>query len=147
MIEVLAIVALVLGVVVVARRLGKKPAPVAAHAVSPVERWAELEVRRLLGARVDASAASIERAFAGQPEPEVAREIEAKVAGIDLAYERAVGSVEAADVRVELSFDDGHVARSTKRVPWNELPESVREEFAHSGAAHVYRPWLLPWQR
>jgi hypothetical protein len=147
MIEILALIGLVLAVYWVVRRFAAKPASPATQERSAMERWAEQEALRIVASRIEVSQATLEHAFAGQSETEVVREVEAKVAGIDLAYERAAGAREQVDVRVEVSFEDGHIARGQKRYALAELPESVRDELAQTGASHVYRPWLFPWQR
>lgn len=147
MIEILALISLVLGVYWVVRRFTAKSASPVAAEPSAIERWAEREALRIVATRIDASQATLERVFAGQADAEVVREVEAKVAGVDIAYERAAGGRDEIDVRVEVSFEDGHVARGQKRVAARELPESVRDELAQTGASHVYRPWLFPWQR
>jgi hypothetical protein len=147
MIEILALICLVLGVYWVVRRFTARSASAVAIEPSEVERWAEREALRIVATRIDASQATLERVFAGQLDQEVAREVEAKVAGVDIAYERAAGGRAELDVRVEVSFEDGHVARAQRRFPAAALPESVRVELAQTGASHVYRPWLFPWQR
>lgn len=147
MIEILALIGLVLAVYWVVRRFTARAATPAPRESSEVERWAEREALRIVASRVEVAQATLERVFAGQSDAEVVREVEAKVAGVDLAYERAAGARGELDVRVEVSFEDGHVARAQRRFAAAALPESVRDELAQTGASHVYRPWLFPWQR
>jgi hypothetical protein len=147
MLELLALFGLVIGVVLVVRRLRSKPASAPEVARSEVERWTEREVLRIFAARLDVGRATLEQAFSGQADPEVVREVEARVSSIDLAYERVAGPEKQLEARVEVSFEDGHVERASRRLAWAEVPQGVREELDRTGASVVYRPWLLPWQR
>jgi hypothetical protein len=111
---------------------------------SAIELWAEEIVALELGKKLGTDRELVLKALRGEPEPETVGSMEQSVKAIQLAYERMTQPNEA-EVRVELSFEDGssHVAR--KRVSWQEMPEVVRDEFARTGGSRVYRPFHFPW--
>jgi hypothetical protein len=126
---------------IIRKRRKAKKAPVAKTAV---DLWAEEIVALELGKKLGSEREVILKALRGEPEPEAVGSMEQAVKSIQLAYERMPQPNEA-EVRVEVSFEDGtsHVAR--KRVGWQEMPEAVREEFARTGGSRVYRPFHFPW--
>jgi hypothetical protein len=128
------------------RRLAKrrKNAKAARPAKTAVELWAEEIVALELGKKLGTDREVVLKTLRGEPEPDTVGSMEQSVKNIQLAYERMPQPNEA-EVRVEVAFEDGtsHVAR--KRVSWQEMPEDVREEFARTGGARIYRPFHFPW--
>ncbi|NUP10406.1 MAG: hypothetical protein HOW73_30520 [Polyangiaceae bacterium] len=147
--EFVALAAVFLFVYVLVSRLAKrgkkKSAPSRAEAA--IETWAKAEVARLLAARLDIEAEDMATTLDGNPDPDIVTKVEKLVSGVEVVFARALGSTNDADVRVEVRLDNGGLERSVKRIAFSELPDDVREEFAKSGTAHVYRPWSFPWQR
>jgi hypothetical protein len=129
----------------IAKRRSKKTGPTKQEAA--VEAWARDEISRMLATRLEVEESELATTLGGNPDPDLVTRLEKTVSGVEVVYERAVGSTQQADVRVEIRLDSGDLERSLKRIPWADLPEGVKDEFAKTGTAHVYRPWMFPWQR
>lgn len=114
---------------------------------SAAEAWARTETARIVAARIAAEEADVASTLGGNPDPDLVSRIEKVVQKVEVVYERVPGNTTSADVRVEVTFEDGSTERVVRRSLFGELPETVKDDFATSGAAHVFRPWLFPWQR
>ena len=150
MLETLALFTLALAAFFIAARVFKKmPARASTEESSPLDAWASGEMARLAATKLLLDERSVAKALAGEPDPDTVTALERGTRKVELLFERVPGALggEAADVSVELSFEDGSSARAQRRAAWTELSSSVRDEFARSGSGRVYRARPLPWQR
>jgi hypothetical protein len=113
-----------------------------------VEAWAEEMVAAELARKMGSERSGVLETLRGNPDPDTVGAVEQAVRSVQVAYEKlssSGGGQTEAEVRVEVSFEDGtnHVAR--KRVGWDELPQTVRDDFARTQGAMVYRPFVFPW--
>jgi hypothetical protein len=113
---------------------------------SAVEIWARAEVARMLAEKLELEESDVSETLGGSPDPDLVTRIEKTVSGVEVVYSRALGAAGNADVRVDIRLEKGDMLRSEKRIPWGELPDHVKDDFAKTGTAHVYRPWQFPWQ-
>ena len=147
MLEILAILALSAFAFLLARRLfRRRDGRAAAPHETAVEVWAKSEVARLLADKLELEEPDVSAALGGNPDPDVVTRLERAVKKVEVVYERVPGLATAADVRVEVSLENGRMERSVRRIEWTELPGHVKDEFAKTGTAHVYRPFMFPWQ-
>lgn len=109
-----------------------------------VEAWAEEMVAAEVARKMGQERAGVLETLRGNPDPDTVGAVEQAVRSVQVAYEKLAGQTEA-EVRVEVSFEDGtnHVAR--KRIGWDELPRTVRDDFARTQGAMIYRPFVFPW--
>jgi hypothetical protein len=130
------------------RKRREKKGPGGKAAKTGVEAWAEEMVAAEVARKVDQPRAGVLETLRGNPDPDTVGAVEQAVRSVQVAYEKMstqVGGQTEAEVRVEVSFEDGtnHVAR--KRIGWGELPQTVRDDFARTQGAMVYRPFTFPW--
>ena len=134
------------------RKRREKKGRGAKAAKAGVEAWAEemvaAGVARKMGSEPAGGVAGVLETLRGNPDPDTVGAVEQAVRSVQVAYEKLptqVGGQTEAEVRVEVSFEDGtnHVAR--KRVGWDELPQTVRDDFARTQGSMVYRPFVFPW--
>lgn len=126
------------------RKRREKKGPGGKAAKAGVEAWAEEMVAAELARKMGQERAGVLETLRGNPDPDTVGAVEQAVRSVQVAYEKMPGQTEA-EVRVEVSFEDGtnHVAR--KRIGWDELPQTVRDDFARTQGAMVYRPFTFPW--
>lgn len=147
MLEIVALLALSVFAFLLARRLFRRRGGGPATRVeSAVEVWARAEIARILSEKLELEEDDLGAALGGNPDPDVVSRLERSVKKVEVVYERVPGLATAADVRVEVSLENGKLERSLRRIEWTELPGHVRDEFAATGTAHVFRPFLFPWQ-
>jgi hypothetical protein len=82
----------------------------------------------------------------GEPDPDVVAKIEDIVKTVELEFVRYAHEVDA-EVTVRVRYEDGNAGETSKRLPWNDMPEAIRAEFARSAGTRVFRTWTFPWQR
>ncbi len=150
MIETVALFALALGAFFLAARVfARRPTTAQREEASPLDAWAAAETARIVAEKLGLDERSIARALEGDPDPDVVAEVERGTRKRELLFERVPGALggDAADVSVEISFEDGARITARRRAAWSELTPAVRDEFARSGSARVYRARPFPWQR
>lgn len=149
MLEIICLAVISLFVfLLVARITKKRGAKGKTNAVreSAAEVWARAETARIVATKLAAEEVDVAATLGGNPDPDLVSRIEKAVQKVEVVYERVPGSTTSADIRVEVTFEDGSTERVVKRSMFGELPETVKDDFATSGAAHVFRPWQFPWQ-
>ncbi|MBL9027363.1 MAG: hypothetical protein JNL21_34550 [Myxococcales bacterium] len=149
MLEIICLAVISLFVFLLVARITKKGgAKRKTNAVreSAAEVWARAETARIVATKLAAEEVDVAATLGGNPDPDLVSRIEKAVQKVEVVYERVPGSTTSADIRVEVTFEDGSTERVVKRSMFGELPETVKDDFATSGAAHVFRPWLFPWQ-
>jgi hypothetical protein len=108
-----------------------------------LDQWINENLARELQRKLDLEREVVLRALEGTPEPDAVSSIEESVRSIQVKYARtADGAVEA---RLEISFEDGSSASTTRVLPVAEVPAGVMDEFARTGGAYVFRPVHFPW--
>jgi hypothetical protein len=130
------------------RKRREKKGRGAKAAKAGVEAWAEEMVAAEVARKLGSERSGVLETLRGNPDPDTVGSVEQAVRSVQVAYEKMasqVGGQTEAEVRVEVSFEDGtnHVAR--KRVGWDELPQAVRDDFARTQGSMVYRPFVFPW--
>ena len=81
-----------------------------------------------------------------EPDTEIIAKIEAHVKSIDVEYVRFSHEGDA-EVTLRVRFEDGTTSTTAKRIPLNEVPVGVRNDFQRLSSTHVFRTWLFPWSR
>lgn len=108
-----------------------------------LDRWVDDMLARELHRKVGVERDTIQRALEGTPEPDAVGAIEEAVREVQMKFSRTPdGSYEA---RLEVSFEDGNAASPSRLVTADQLPKEVREEFARTGGAYVFRTIHFPW--
>jgi hypothetical protein len=121
---------------------------VALSSSSPaVDRWLREALvgvlsSKLAGKGVDR--AHVASALGGDPDPAIVSEIEAAVRAIEIEYRRDV-QVPDLEVRARVRFEDGHEENLETRIPWNDAPTSVRDDFERKATTRAFRKWEFPW--
>ncbi len=149
MLEIICLAVISLFVFLLVARITKKrgaKGKTTAVRESAAEVWARAETARIVATKLAAEEVDVAATLGGNPDPDLVSRIEKAVQKVEVVYERVPGSTTSADIRVEVTFEDGSTERVVKRSMFGELPETVKDDFATSGAAHVFRPWLFPWQ-
>lgn len=145
--ELLGLALLAVALFFVVRKLTlhvtRPPAPVRESAV---ETWARGEIARLIAERIERDEVDVSTTLRGEPDPDLVTRIEHAVGRVEVVYERAHDARGAFDVRVEIRFENGDLARAPTRIPEADLPTDVASQLADSGAALVFREWVLPWR-
>jgi len=145
MLAILTLLTLVAFVFFWTRRLSKKNhGGGAAKRASTFDTWVSGEVGAIVARKLSLAKDDVARSFGGDPDPDLVSSVERAVARVELVFEKlAAGETE---VRAEVAFEDGTSQKSVRSIGWSELPDSVREELARTGASRVHRAWALPWQ-
>lgn len=123
------------------RRASQKPRR---REQNPLDRWVEEQVAQAVATKLSLERDVLTKSLRGDPDPDAVTSMEQGVRGIQVAYERMAQAHEA-EIRVEITFEDGSTSQLRRRVAHDELPSWARDELARTGAAHVYRPWYFPW--
>jgi hypothetical protein len=110
------------------------------------EDWILAELERELGKKLTVGREMLGKTLHGNPEPEAVSAVEEAVAKVEVEFARMAHETDA-ELVLSVSFEDGTRSYSRKRVPLNELPESVRTDFDRTGSARVFRTWDFPWSR
>jgi len=111
---------------------------------SALDLWVEEVLGHELARKVGTDRQVVLQALRGEPEVEAVGSMERVVRSIQVAFERLPGAKDA-EVRIEVAYEDGTQYVTRKRIGWGELPDGVRDEFARTAGARVYRPWHFPW--
>ena len=116
-------IAIALSVVafVVAMRVFRKKGgtPAGARREAAVEVWARSEIARILADKLEIEESELAATLGGNPDPDVVTRLERAVRKIEVAYERVPGLGTAADVRVEVSLENGKTERTIRRIEWS----------------------------
>jgi hypothetical protein len=150
MLEIVCLAIISLFVFLLVARLTKKRGSKSTGNVrgeSAAEAWARAETARIVSNRLEVEEADVATTLGGNPDPDLVTRIERAVQKVEVVYERVPGNTTSADIRVEVTFEDGRTERVVKRTEFADLPSQVKDEFATNGTAHVFRPWLFPWSR
>jgi uncharacterized protein YhaN len=110
-----------------------------------VEAWAEEMVAAEVARKMGSERAGLLETLRGNPDPDTVGAVEQAVRSVQVAYEKMAGGQTEAEVRVEVSFEDGTNQVARKRIGWDELPQTVRDDFARTQGAVVFRPFVFPW--
>jgi len=81
-----------------------------------------------------------------EPDADVVSKIEEKVKSVELEFVRYAHESDA-EVTVRVRYDNGEKGETSKRLPWNDVPEAIRSDFDRKGGSRVFRTWTFPWQR
>lgn len=147
MLFLLAAPFLLLALVFLLRRKTNKGGDVSVQLDDAIDAWTKSEIAKLVADKLELEELDLAETLGSSPDPDIVTRLEKSVSGVEVVYERALDAKEHADLRVEVRLESGDLLRTIKRVPWAQLPVSVRDEFAKTGTAQIYRPWLFPWQR
>lgn len=86
------------------------------------------------------------RSLRGDFDPDVVSKVEDMVKGVELEFVRYTHERDA-EVTVRVRYEDGNAGTATKRIPWTEVPDAVRDDFGRRGGTRVFRSWVFPWSR
>ena len=72
--------------------------------------------------------------------------------GVKLAREKAVtrssqSSSAEGEITLRVRYEDGNAGTASKRLPWTDVPASIRSDFERRGGTRVFRTWVFPWAR
>jgi hypothetical protein len=127
----------------VRRRRAHKPGA-KARGRSPLEHWIDDQVTQEIAKKLTLERDVVSKSLRGDPDPDTVVSLEQGVRSVQLAYERLAHAKEA-EVRIELSYEDGTLSTIRKRIHWDEAPQAVRDELDRTGASQVFRSWHFPW--
>lgn len=82
----------------------------------------------------------------GEPDPEIVSSIEDKVKTVELEYVKYAHEVDA-EITLRVRYEDGNAGTASKRLPWTDVPASIRSDFERRGGTRVFRTWVFPWAR
>jgi len=88
----------------------------------------------------------LHQSLRGDPDPEVVSTVEDKVKTVELEYVKYAHEVEA-EVTLRVRYADGSAGTASKRLPWTDVPASIRSDFEARGGSRVFRTWVFPWAR
>ena len=86
------------------------------------------------------------KSLRNEPDPDVVAKIEDAVKTVELEFVRYAHEADA-EVTVRVRYEDGNAGETSKRLPWNDVPEAISAEFDRSASTRVFRTWTFPWQR
>lgn len=86
------------------------------------------------------------KSLRGEPDPDVVSKIEDKVKAVELEFVKYAHETEA-EVTVRVRYEDGNAGTATTRLPFTDVPEAVRADFASRSGTRVFRTWSFPWAR
>ena len=65
-----------------------------------------------------------------------------------IAEARHIGHVAVdAEVTLRVRYADGNAGTASKRLPWTDVPATIRADFDARGGSRVFRTWVFPWSR
>lgn len=145
MLELLTILTLCTLIYFLVRKVAKKRRGNAqpTRTATGVDAWIAGEVARIVAKKLALSRDDVNRSMGGDPDAEIVSACERVVSRVEVVYERIAGA--SLEVRADVHFEDGTQQRVSKSVTEAELPASVREELAKSGASQLHRGWSFPW--
>lgn len=138
------LVGLGLLLVLLLARGSKKRAVAPAPVRHPVDVWIEESLARELGRELAIDAASLQRSLEGEPDPDTVAAVEDAVRSVEVRFSRLPLEGEF-EVHMNANLERGGSVAATKRLGRGELPGSVGDDFARTGAAMVFRAWDFPW--
>jgi hypothetical protein len=148
-----ALAALLVGYLVYRARLDRPSADAQVDSTPALEKWIEdtLEVELAEGALGIANATAEERkrlaqSLRGEPDVEVVSKVEDKVRDVELEYTRYAHEADA-EVLLRVRYEDGKSSTASKRLPWTDVPQAVRDDFEKKKTSRVFRTWTFPWSR
>jgi hypothetical protein len=144
--ELVALALVFVFVFVLVSRVARRKSKTQLRVETPIDKWAQGELTSLLASELDIERADLAATLGGSPDPDVVTKLEAGVRKVEIGYERAPGGPGSVDARLEIQLENGTSRKSQKRFAWAALPADISAEFEQSGAAHVYRAWVFPWQ-
>lgn len=86
------------------------------------------------------------KSLRGEPDPDVVSKVEDKVKAVELEFVKYAHETEA-EVTIRVRYEDGNAGTATKRLPFTDVPEAVRADFASRSGTRVFRTWSFPWAR
>jgi hypothetical protein len=141
-------------VYVALRSRGGKAAPADENASAALDALVADAIEReiaqtVLGMRAssDDERAKLRKALRGtDADTDVVSRLEHAVKSIDLEIVRYAHETDA-EVNVSLTYEDGRIAKLTRRAPLPDLPRSVRDSFEKKSITRAFVAWQLPWRR
>ena len=137
---------------IVRSRRGGKNAPTS-DTSKGLETWVTDALERELAGEVlgmraatEAERKPLARTLRGEPDADVVTAIEAAVKSVEVEYLRYAHEREA-EVTLKVHYEDGRATTTATRLPWSDLPPSVRCDFETKSSTRVFRPWAFPWAR
>ena len=152
----LALVALAAALVaylVVRSRKERSGAEAQVDSTPALEAWitSTLETELAEGALGIPNASAEERkrlaaSLRGEPDVDVVSKIEDRVRDVEIEYTRYAHENDA-EVLLRVRYEDGKSSTATRRMPWTDVPEAVRDDFEKKKTSRVFRTWTFPWSR
>ena len=84
--------------------------------------------------------------LADEPDADIVQKIEELVDAVELEFVRYAHEGEV-ETTVRVRYEDRRTGTSTRRLPLDDIPESVRADFDQKGSTRVFRTWTFPWHR
>lgn len=144
--ELVALALVAVFIFLLASRVARRKSKTQLRVETPIDKWASSELASLLASELRLEQADLTATFGGNPDPEIVTKLEAAVRKVEIGYERAPGAPGSVDARIEIQLENGSSRKSQKRFAWAALPADISAELDQSGAAHIYRTWMFPWQ-
>ena len=127
------------------RRLRGKGKP-ARRERTELDRWVDDVLARELYRKVGKAGVerdAVQRALEGTPEPEAVGAIEEAVKNVQMKFARTPQG--GFETRLDVTFEDGTSATASRLLTDEQVPREVRDEFARTGGAYVFRTVHFPW--
>jgi len=145
--HLLLALAVALAVYLVLRKRSRKVRVALSSSSPAVDRWLREALVAVLAqklAKKGVERAHVASALGGDPDPSVVSEIEQAVRAIEIEYRRDV-QIPDLEVRARVRFEDGNEENLETRIPWNDAPTSVRDDFERKATTRAFRKWDFPW--
>lgn len=124
------------------RRLFRKGKPKKRERTE-LDRWVDDVLAREISKKVSVERDTVQRALEGTPEPDAVGAVEEAVKSVQMKFARTPqGGYEA---RLDVAFEDGATATASRLLTDEQVPQEVRDEFARTGGAYVFRTVHFPW--
>lgn len=101
----------------------------------------------VLSGATDRERANLKKTLLGtDADIDLVSRLERAVKGIDLEFIRFAHEADA-ELNVTVSYENGNVAKSTRRIAAQDLPRSVREGFEKNATTRAFLAWQPAWRR
>ena len=109
-----------------------------------LDNWVDSNLAQTLAKRLQKPTEMILRVLHGTPEPGLIAAIDAQINSVNLSFNRSLPNRNV-EVRLTVAFEDGTSFSAVTQRNWDQLPDSIREEFLRGGEKSTHRPWHFPW--
>jgi hypothetical protein len=128
-------------------RKGKKVASLSSSS-DALERWLKDALPGVVAQHLASHGldrAQVARTLGGDPDPSVVSTLEQHVKSVQIEYQRDAHNGAEVDVTARVRFEDGAEEIVRTRMPFADIPSSVRDDFDKKATTRAFRTWDFPW--